>query len=334
MRLKDIYKPIEKELIGVENLLRDSLNNTRNKSISRVCNYLLDAKGKRLRPALVLLSGKATSGDAVITPVLIKIACGIELIHAASLIHDDVIDHSKLRHNKPTINSKWGQDLSISLGDYLYSVAYELISQCGNIDILQCISSATKAMCEGELLQVSERDNLELLKKQYIVIVKKKTASLFAASCQSGSLVSESKRSLQNNLRAYGLNFGVAFQITDDYLDIVSEKKKLGKKPGQDMRVGEMTLPLLNLLKSVPACEKERLKTLVSKGSLNTVRSRLVHSGAAEKTRQEVFSYMGLAKKTLDVLPETVFKKSLVNLTDFTIEKNFNLKEVGVWSKF
>ncbi|MBU3911500.1 MAG: hypothetical protein KKD90_02835, partial [Candidatus Omnitrophica bacterium] len=112
--------------------------------------------------------------------------------------------------------------------------------------------------------------------------------------------------------------------------DIVSEEKRLGKKPGQDMSVGEMTLPLLNLLKSVPANEKERLKTLVSKGSLNAVRTRLVRSGAAEKTRQEVFSYMGLAKKNLSALPETVFKKSLVNLTDFIIEKNFNLKEEGV----
>lgn len=311
--------------MGVEDLLRDSLNSTTNKSISRVCNYLLDAKGKRLRPALVLLSGKATSDAAVATPILIKIACGIELIHAASLVHDDVIDHSNLRHNKPTINFKWGQDLSIALGDYLYSVAYELISQCNNIDILQCISSATKAMCEGELVQVSERDNLDLLKRRYIVIVKKKTASLFAASCQSGSLVSKSKRSLQVAMKAYGLNFGIGFQITDDYLDIVSEEKRLGKKPGQDISVGEMTLPLLNLLKSVPAHEKEKFKTLVSKGSLNAVKTRLIHSGAAEKTRQEVSSYMGLAKKSLDTLPETVFKRSLVNLTDFIIERNFNL---------
>jgi len=327
MHLKDIYKPIEKELVGVEKLLRDSLNSARNKSISRICNYLLDGKGKRLRPALVLLSGKAASGRAVTSPMLIKVACGIELIHAASLVHDDVIDHSKLRHNKSTINSRWGEDVSIALGDYLYSVAYELISQCNNIDILQCISSATKAMCEGELLQVSERDNLDLLKRRYIVIVKKKTASLFAASCQAGSLVSKSKRSLQVAMKAYGLNFGIGFQITDDYLDIVSEEKRLGKKPGQDMSVGEMTLPLLNLLKSVPAREKERLKTLVSKGSLNEVRTRLIRSGAKEKTKQEVFSYMGLAKKNLSALPETVFKKSLVNLTDFIIEENFNLKE-------
>ncbi|MBU3911264.1 MAG: polyprenyl synthetase family protein, partial [Candidatus Omnitrophica bacterium] len=224
MELSHIYKPIEKELRGVEKLLRDSLNSAGNKAISRICNYLLDAKGKRLRPALVLLSGKAVGSSTALDPAIIKVAAGIELIHAASLVHDDVIDHSKLRHNKPTINSKWGQDLSIALGDYLYSVAYELISQCNNIDILQCISSATKAMCEGELVQVSERDNLDLLKRRYIVIVKKKTASLFAASCQSGSLVSRSKRSLQVAMKAYGLNFGIGFQITDDYLDIVSEE--------------------------------------------------------------------------------------------------------------
>ncbi|MFH1854710.1 MAG: polyprenyl synthetase family protein [Candidatus Omnitrophota bacterium] len=329
MHLKDIYRPIEKELKAVEELLRDSLNSASNKSISRVCNYLLDTKGKRLRPALVLLSGKATSSSISTNPMLVKIACAIELIHAASLVHDDVIDHSKLRHNKPTVNFKWGADVSIALGDYLYSVAYELIAQCENMDVLRCISSATKTMCEGELIQVSERDNLDLLKRRYVVIVKKKTASLFAASCQSGSLVSESKRSLQNNLRAYGLNFGIAFQITDDYLDIVSEEKRLGKKPGQDISVGEMTLPLLNLLKSVPAHEKERLKTLVSTESLDAVKTRFIHSGAAEKTKQEVSSYMGLAKKSLRYFPDSVFKRSLMDLTDCMIENNFlNLGEV------
>lgn len=329
MHLKDIYKPIEKELIGVEKLLRGSLNNTRNKSISKICNYLLEGKGKRLRPALVLLSGKATGSSITTDPMLIKIACGIELIHAASLVHDDVIDHSKLRHNKPTINSRWGQDVSIALGDYLYSVAYELISRCGNMDILQCISSATKAMCEGELLQVSERDNLDLLKRRYIVIVKKKTASLFIASCHAGSLVSQSKSSLQNALKGYGLNFGIGFQITDDYLDIVSEEEKLGKKPGQDISVGEMTLPLLNLLKSVPAYEQGKLKTLISKGSLNAVRTRLIHSGAGQKTRQEVSSYMNAAKKNLGKVPDSVFKRSLMDLTDCMIENNFlNLEEV------
>ncbi|MBU0547257.1 MAG: polyprenyl synthetase family protein [Candidatus Omnitrophica bacterium] len=327
MQLKEIYRPIEKELMNVEELLRDSLNGAKNKSISQICSYLLEGKGKRLRPALVLLSGKASSCPIVRNPMLIKIACGIELIHAASLIHDDVIDHSYLRYNKTTINSKWGQDVSIALGDYLYSVAYELISQCGNIDILQCISSATKAMCEGELLQVSERDNLDLLKSRYIIIVKKKTASLFAASCQAGSLISQSQRSLQNAFKGYGLNFGIAFQIIDDYLDIVSEEKRLGKKPGQDIDAGETTLPILNLLKSVPEYEREALRGLISskrdKESLKMIKTRLLHSGAAQRTKAQASSYIALARKNLDTLSDSMFKRSLVDLTTYMIENNF-----------
>ncbi|MEE8317825.1 MAG: polyprenyl synthetase family protein [Candidatus Omnitrophota bacterium] len=328
MQLREIYKPIEKELRDVEKLLKDSLNNSRNRSISRICNYLLEGKGKRLRPALVLLSGKASADSILTNPMLVKIAAGIELIHAASLIHDDVIDHSHLRHNKPTVNSKWGEDVSIALGDYLYSVAYELISQCGNIDILQCISSATKAMCEGELLQVSERDNLDLLKRRYIVIVKKKTASLFVASCHAGGLISNTQRSLQDALKAYGLNFGIGFQIRDDYLDIVSKEKRLGKKPGQDIDVGEMTLPLLNLLGSVPSYERGELKKILvsskkDKTSLKMIRSRLLRSGAAQKTRQQVSSYMARAKRNLERLPDTAFKRSLADLTDCMVEGNF-----------
>tara|TARA_Y100000031_G_scaffold85248_1_gene93894 strand:- start:172 stop:1176 length:1005 start_codon:yes stop_codon:yes gene_type:complete len=320
MRLKEIYRPIEKELEAVSELLRNSLTSSKSKSIAQICNYLLDGKGKKLRPALVLLSGKATNPSSATNPMLIKIACGIELIHAASLIHDDVIDHSKLRHNKPTINSRWGQDVSIALGDYLYSVASEVISGCGNMDILQCITSATKAMCEGELIQVSERDNLDLLKERYIIIVKKKTASLFAASCEAGSLFSETRKPLQNALKSYGMNFGIAFQITDDYLDIVSEKKRLGKNPGQDLDVGETTLPLLNLLELVPPRERKELKKLIAakgdKLSLEKIKSSLFQTGAAEKTKEEVLSYTRIAKKNLDDLPESVFKRSLISLAD------------------
>jgi len=327
MHLKDIYKPIERELIDVEKTLRGCLGSSRYKAILKINNYVLEGKGKRLRPALVLLSAKATQGQSAIDHrSIVSIATAVELIHMASLIHDDVIDHSKLRHNKPTINSKWGQDISITVGDYLYSVAFELISDCSNLDVVRCISSATKAMCEGELLQVCERDNLDLLKERYLIIVRKKTASLFAASCQAGSLVSKADRALQRAFREYGINFGIAFQIINDYLDIVSEEKNLGKSPGQDIGVGEVTLPLLNLLESVPAHEKEGLKALFNsrrdKVSLQKIKSRLFDSEAAHKTSVQVSSYMRLAKKNLNRVSGSVFKTSLLNLADHILSRN------------
>lgn len=332
MQLKEIYRPIEKELDDVEQRLKGCLENTRYKSTLEMSNYLFDAGGKRLRPALVLLSAKAIQRRVASNCQLNDIATAVELIHIASLVHDDVIDHSCLRHNKPTINSKWGQDVSIALGGYLYSVAFELISQCGNTDILHCISSATKVMCEGELLQVCERDNINLLKENYIVIVRKKTANLFAASCQVGALVSNCQEFLRSALIEYGLNFGIAFQIIDDYLDLVGEEKRLGKTPGQDIGVGEITLPLLNLLESVPVDEREELKLLLfSKGnkqSLKKIKLKFFNSGATYKTKISASSYMTLAKKNLNGLSDSPFKRSLIKLTDYMLDGNFNGKGV------
>ena len=176
MRLKEIYQPIRQELTQVDEVIKTSLSEARNSSILKVNRFLLESGGKRMRPALVILSAKASNrkADSPVNKQLINIAASIELIHMASLIHDDVIDHSQRRHNNPTVNSRWGMDVSITLGDYLYSLAFELISNCGNTDILSCISSATKSMCEGELSQVVERDNLSLLKDRYLMIIKKR----------------------------------------------------------------------------------------------------------------------------------------------------------------
>lgn len=339
MELKNIYRPIERELKVIEEVLEASLKESKDQSILRMGSFLLDPPGKRIRPALVILSAKALShkppycakaseGRQASSHQLIKIASAFELIHIASLVHDDVIDHSLLRHNLPTVNSKWGQDVSIALGDYLYSVAFELISTCGNSEILECISSAAKAMCEGELQQVCQRDNLNLSREQYILIVKKKTASLFAACCRVGALISNPYESLQNALKEYGLNFGIAFQIIDDYLDLVGEGKTIGKTPGQDIRAGEITLPILNLWESIPCVERKELETLLAKRldkeALQRIRERLIDSEAAVKTKEVASSFINLAKEKINILSYSPYKESLLNLADFIMARGFN----------
>ncbi len=325
MDLKEIYRPIKKEIDSVEKLLRQSLRKTENESILEFNRFLLEAPGKRIRPTLAILSAKASLGAATQSPSsdrqLIKIATAIELVHMASLIHDDVIDHSRLRHNRPTVNRKWGQDVAITLGDYLYSVAFNLFSTCGNTDILQCISSATKTMCEGELLQVSERGNIDLLKDRYILIIKKKTAMFFAASCQAGVLASNGRKAFQVALREYGMNFGIAFQIVDDYLDIIGEEKKMGKTPGQDIGVGEMTLPILNLLESVSGGEKKKLKRLLTlknnKDALRRIKSRIFNRDIKGETIQTASFYIDIAKEKINKLSSSPYKEGLLNLADF-----------------
>jgi len=329
-KLKEIYQPIEKDLRRTAGIIESSFRKSENRSIVDMGKFLLESPGKRIRPALVILSAKATLADksSACGKQLIKIASAIELIHMASLLHDDVIDHACFRHNKPTINSKWGKDVAITLGDYLYAVAFELISEEGNPDIIHCISCAAKAMCEGELIQVCERDNMDLLKERYIVIVKKKTASLFAASCRIGALVSNGSRPFYRALEGYGLNLGIAFQIVDDYLDLVGEEKRLGKKPGQDIGVGEMTLPVLNLLESVPAKKRKEIKTLLvstkDKLALKKLKSQIFNSDAVHKTKKAVSFYIGKAREKLEALPSSKYKESLISLAGFIAERGFS----------
>lgn len=325
MDLNQIYQPIKEELNYVEELLETSLRESNNESILKVNNFLLESGGKRLRPALVILSTKATlrQKSKYINHQLIKIASAIELIHMASLIHDDVIDHARLRHNKPTVNSKWGSDVSIALGDYLYSIAFELISACGNADILECISSATKSLCEGELVQVLERDNLDLLKERYIVMVKKKTAALFAASCRAGAIVSQAQKPVQSALKEYGLNFGIAFQIVDDCLDLIGKSKDLGKSPGADFRMGELTLPVLNLFSC--SKDKNRILSLIRqpqrKEAFKEIRESFINSSALLKTKEDVSFYIQKAKKNLKFCPDSEYRSSLEGLADFVNER-------------
>jgi len=321
MQLKEIYRPIEKELANVEKMLSVSIESSEHKSILKISNYLLHAGGKRLRPALAILSAKATGHHMALSRQLTKVASAIELIHLASLIHDDVIDHSKLRHNKPTINSKWGDDVSITLGDYLYAVGFELVSSCNNTDILSCLSQAARLMCEGELAQVYERDNLDLLRERYIIIVKKKTASLFAAACQAGAIVSHCRESAGLALREYGLNLGIAFQIVDDSLDLIGRTKDLGKSPGADFKMGELTLPVLNLV-----AQYEKRKKIIDligqkdkKGAFDEIRERFINSAALPRTKEDVSFYIHKAKQNLHGLGDSPFKQSLFTLADYII---------------
>ncbi|OIO35179.1 MAG: hypothetical protein AUJ74_06970 [Candidatus Omnitrophica bacterium CG1_02_44_16] len=325
MLLEEIYRPIKKDLAGIERTIKLNIASGANASVLKITDFLLRAGGKRLRPALVILSAKAALGSnrRTISGQVNKIASAVELIHLASLIHDDVVDHSQIRHNKPTVNSKWGDDVSIILGDYLYSVGFDLISSCRNFDILTCISQATRWMCEGELIQVCERDDFDILKERYFAIIKNKTANLFAASCQAGVLAVGQNSTLQAILKEYGLNLGVAFQIVDDSLDLIGDMSSLGKEPGADFKMGELTLPVLNLISELKNCDKRR-ELISQKNNVKAfreVRKIFINSHALRKTKEEAGFYVRKAKDALGAVKDSLFKQSLFELADYVVDR-------------
>jgi octaprenyl-diphosphate synthase len=248
----------------------------------------------------------------------------VELIHLASLIHDDILDKATVRRGKPSINTVLGNDISIVFGDYIYSKAFELIGKCRNQDIFECISQAIYIMCEGELIQVCQRGNLNLAVDKYITVVKKKTASFLATCCHAGAIISNHGQTIQTSLKEFGMNFGIAFQIIDDCKDIVSGEKSLGRKPGQDAVAGDITLPLLNLLEIVGPAEKKKIKnileTMPSNKNLGTIREMFLDSGALDTTRKTALDYIGKARGQLEELENSDYKKSLYGLTDYIAE--------------
>ncbi|MHC4728548.1 MAG: polyprenyl synthetase family protein [Planctomycetota bacterium] len=326
MKLEEIYQPIADDLKAMESILEASVKESKNRSIQAMSSSLLKSGGKKLRPALVILSEKAASAgknSSCNHDELIMLASAVELIHIASLIHDDVLDGATMRRSKPSINAELGDDISIIFGDYIYSKAFDLIGKCRNPDVFECISKAIHAMCEGELIQVYQRGNLDLSKDNYITIVKKKTASLLAACCHSGGIVGNHNQTVQKILKGFGLNFGIAFQIIDDCKDLISEERILGKHPGQDMVAGDMTLPLLDLLDAVDKDEKQEIKKMfeskIDKHRLETIRKMFVTSNAFSMTRQTALYYINQAKCELDELENSDYKRSLEGLTDYII---------------
>jgi len=326
--LGDIYEPIAGDLKAVEELLRTSLSHSKNPSISAMNKLLLESAGKRIRPALVILSNKATSVEGKNTNghrEPIEIATAMELIHMASLIHDDVLDQATMRHTRPSINARYGDDISIALGDYIYSKALQLIAHCKNVDVFSCISEAICVMCEGELTHVCQRGNLDLSKSRYIAIAKKKTASLFAACCHAGAILGNHSRAVHRNLKEFGRNFGVAFQIIDDCKDVLSEESELGKRPGQDIIAGDITLPLLILSEVVGPAERAEISNMLGAGydkdNLERLKAMLVESNALSRTCEVITSYLNTAKGHLNSLADSVYKESLGSLVDYSTQR-------------
>lgn len=329
MTLENIYKPISDDLKKVDSLLASSIRESTNQSVLDMSNSLSGlTSGKKLRPALVILSEKAASagnGNGVREMErLITLATAVELIHLASLIHDDILDKATVRRGKPSVNTVLGNDVSIVFGDYIYSKAFELIGKCRNPDIFECISQAIYVMCEGELIQVCQRGNLNLPVDKYIAVVKKKTAMLLATCCQAGAILGNHGQTVQTALKEFGMNFGVAFQIIDDCRDIVSGENTLGRKPGQDALTGDITLPLLNLLDVASRTEKKKIKTILASSpdsrDAETIREMFIDSGAMETTRKTALDYIGRARSQLEELESSDYRKSLYGLTEYIAE--------------
>ena len=289
-------------------------------------DYHLDTGGKRLRALLTL--GSAKMCGYIKGSRDINLAACVELIHAATLMHDDVIDNGSIRRGKKTLNKVWDNHSSVLVGDYLLSRCFEMMVEDGNIEVLRLLSSTSSKIAQGEILQVQHKGEVDMLEETYLKIISAKTAELFAAATKVGAILSEMKNKEKEALEFYGRNLGLTFQIADDTLDYNSELKLFGKKIGQDFYEGKITLPIILLFQKANSKEKEILKEIFFKNDRNendfkSILSLIKKYEIIKACYQKAQHYINLASNSLSVFKDCEEKNILENLTSFSLSRNF-----------
>ena len=316
---------VEDRLMLVEEKIKSKLDSNVD-LVQKMTNYHLDTGGKRLRALLTLGSAKLC-GYAKGTRDINLAAC-VELIHSATLMHDDVIDNSKIRRGKQTLNKIWGNHSSILVGDYLLSKCFEMMVEDGNLELLKLLANTSSEIAQGGVLQLQHNKEIDMLEETYLNIISSKTASLFAAATKVGAIISEKDLKFKNALEFYGKNLGLTFQIADDTLDYNSELKLFGKNIGNDFYEGKVTLPIILLYQKLDDVEKEKLKSLFEKQirekkDLEYVLNLIKKNNIINECYRKAEHYINLASNSLSVFEETEEKNILKNLTSFSIERNF-----------
>ena len=316
---------VEDKLLLVEEKIKSKLV-SKVDLVKKMTDYHLDTGGKRLRALLTLGSAKLcgyTKGTRDI-----NLAACVELIHSATLMHDDVIDNGSLRRGRKTLNKIWDNHSSVLVGDYLLSRCFEMMVEDGNIEVLKLLSSTSSKIAQGEVLQLQHKGEVDMLEETYLKIIYAKTAELFAAATKVGAILSDMKTKEKEALEFYGRNLGLTFQIADDTLDYNSELKLFGKKIGKDFYEGKITLPIILLFQKASFEEKEKLKKVFLKdvrdeNDFSYTLSLIKKYNIIKKCYQKAHHYISLASNSLSIFKDCKEKDILENLTSFTLSRDF-----------
>jgi len=319
-----------KNLLGdklqkVENLIQEKLKSEVN-LIQKMSNHHLRSGGKRLRALLTLGSAKLTGYKEDKRDI--NLAACVELIHSATLLHDDVIDESELRRGVKTTNSVWGNQSSILVGDYLLSRCFEMMVEDGDLEVLKLLSSTSSKIAQGEVLQLQHKGEADLLEETYIDIINLKTASLFSAATKTGACLSGSNEKEKKALESYGRNLGLAFQIADDALDFYAKEKLFGKEIGKDFFEGKVTLPMIIIFQKGNKEEKNFLNEIMKKEKrteqdFSNTLSLINKYKAVEATFKKAEYFVNVSYDALAIFPDNDDKKILQNLTSFSLNRSF-----------
>ena len=319
-----IFSLISNELLQVElEFERQARSNVQ--VINYLGEYLRLSGGKRVRPALTILANYAVGGDGS-RYNSIRMATVMEFLHTATLVHDDIIDKADTRRKRPTVNALYGNETAVLMGDWLYMSAFETSLAERSLPILDILTSVTRKMTEGELLQLTLLGHADVSEAQYFDVLKRKTAYLFSASCEIGAILGEAGEEQQTALRDYGLSVGTAFQLIDDLLDFTSSQETLGKAAGADLLGGKVTLPLIYLRETEPST-LEMIQTVLREGTYSSIsqqelQDELERTGALDRARASADEYAESARAALDALPDSEYCDSLRSLPTYILNRD------------
>jgi len=320
--IEGIWEYYKEDLTLAEDKINETLK-TVAPAISAVGNHLFSSGGKRIRPFLAILCSRLFGVRGENVSVL---ASSVEFIHAASLIHDDVVDGANLRRGQPAAHSLFGNQVVILVGDFLYANALRLANLLNHQGIMDALCTATAKMSEGELIQLSKKGNPSMTEDDYMKIIQGKTAILMSAACKGGAVLGKASQKEEEALASFGLKFGFIFQITDDILDYMAEEKTFGKTLGKDLEEGKITLPLIYLLRDAENGEAENIKRIVvsenkKEADLIYIQELFDKYRSIEKSYEKAKALLNEARAELDIFRDSMEKTSLLAITDYVLKR-------------
>jgi len=319
----EIYKLIEEEMVRVdEELVRQSSSGI--PMIENIGQYICSSGGKRVRPAILLLSSQMCGYNGPVGP---RLGAVVEMIHSATLVHDDIIDNASVRRGHASVNAQWGNEITVLMGDWLYMTSFRLALGERHFQVLDVLIEATRKMVEGELIQLSFNGNLDITEEQHLDISERKTAFLFSACSQLGGILGRMPEENVEQLRLYGLNVGLAFQLVDDVLDFTSDENTLGKPVGSDLKEGKLTLPLIYLMSDGKPEHRDLVREALRENSLteaqrNAVIELVREYGTAERVLNKANVYAEKAKSCLEDFPDSAARDALMSIPDYIVERD------------
>ena len=317
----EIHALMKSDLVMMDEILVNRLDSNVD-LISQMSQYIINSGGKRIRPLLLLLCARATNykGDYHHSMAVV-----IELIHTATLLHDDVVDSSSIRRGHETANELWGNAPSVLVGDFLYSRAFEIMVEPNSMQIMKILSKATNQISEGEVLQLLSIKNANVSQTEYFEVIERKTACLFKAACQIAGILAESNKNVINGLGSFGMHLGNAFQIIDDTLDYESNSSVIGKEVGDDLSEGKVTLPMIYALENTKGSEKATLSNAIinaDSSNIDNIINILLSVNAFEYSRKVAKNESTKALKFLEVIPNSEYRSALQLLCELSLDRN------------